>query len=388
MKALIYLISPAALHFVILPVLAVGQENANIDIEKAPSADRFVGAYIDLHRCFNPRANIKKRKQSIDANLQSMKESGLNTIIPKSTSSSGTAHYPSQLMKHRFEGDWDPLGYFIERARQREMSVWPAACILVSGHDRPRGILEDHPDWAMRDPDGNPIGFISPAHPDARKWVVTMLSEIVRRYHPDGLVLDYLRYHNRPIQLDERSHAEFESQLATIENVSDEVRAARLQEFREQKLTQLMQEIHDTLKAIDPDLKLAIYSWGPHVIDNHRVGQDWKTWVERGYLDMVNVSGYLYPEQNGADYLQQLEEKLQLSHSIAAQSSSQVSVTFALGVRTSHGEVKSASQVGEILQSAQRAGVDGVAFFTWSYLQPWLKEVVDAGSIEMFASHP
>jgi len=367
---------------------AVGQDESESPATGTVAKAPFIGAYIDMHRCFDRKENVNEQRQSIDANLESMKESGLNAIIPKSTSSSGIANYPSQLMKHRFDDDWDPLGYFVAEARQLNLAVWPAACILVCGHDRPRGILEQHPEWAMRDLDGKPIGYISPAHPSARKWVVDMLSEIVRRYQPDGIVLDYLRYHNRPIQLDEVSAGRFQSELSAVGVVSEKVRAERLQEFRERHLTQLMQEIHTALTAIDPKLKLAIYSWGPHVINNHRVGQDWKTWVERGYLNMVNVSGYLYPEQNGPDYLKQLEDKLRLSRSIAEVSADSVSVTFALGVRTSHGEVKSAEQVGEILQAARRADVDGVAFFTWSYLQPWLADVVTSGSLNRFASRP
>jgi len=364
------------------------QDAVSDESDSTTQAERFVGAYIDIHRCYDSASSVQERQQSIEANVASMKNSGLNVIIPKSTSSSGAANFPSQLMKYRFEKDWDPLGEFIEQARERDMAVWPAACILVCGHHRPRGILEQHPDWAMRDPEGNPIGFISPAHPEARAWVVSMLSEIVRRYQPDGLVLDYLRYHNRPIQLDERSAAEFETELTAIPSLSDAERADRLQEFRERKLTQLMQEIHDALKAIDPQLKLAIYTWGPHVIDNHRVGQDWETWVKCGYLDMVNVSGYLYPERNGDNYLEQLKDKLTESRSIATQSDHSVSVTFALGVRTSHGEVTSARQIEDILQAAQRADIDGVAFFTWNYLQPWLNEVIESESVNRFAVRP
>ena len=150
-----------------------------------------------------------------------------------------------------------------------------------------------------------------------------------------------------------------------------------------------MAEIHTALKTINPDLKLSIYSWGPHILENHRVAQDWETWVERGYLDMINISGYLYPEQNGDDYLAQLEEKNPHPPNQSSQpQASRFPSHLPWGVRTSHGKVKSAQQIGEILQAAKRADVDGAAFFTWSYLQPWLDEVVKDGSIERFISAP
>jgi len=338
----------------------------------------FAGAYIDMHRCFDYRSDQDVARRSIDKNLRRFRNSGLNTIMPKCNTSSGVANYPSQVIAGRTYADWDPLAYFVDRARQLDLAVWPSVCVLVCGHDHPRGILKQHPEWAMRNLAGEPIGFISPGHPEARKWIVSMLSEIVRKYQPDGLLLDYLRYHNRPIQLDAYSAAQFKKELSTAGDLNEAERAKKLQTFRERLLTELMANIHVALRNEKPDIKLAIYSWGPHVIENHRVAQDWKTWVERGYLDMINISGYLYPEKNGDDYLEKLEEKLRTSKSIVAATGRPIPVTFALGVRTSHGEVKSATQVTEILQAAKRANVDGVAFFTWTYLQPWLDDIVAA----------
>ncbi len=346
----------------------------------------FAGAYLDMHLCFDRGSDQDAARRSIDENLQRFRASGLNAIMPKCTTTSGKANYPSQVIADRTFADWDPLEFFVDRARQLDLAVWPVACVLVCGHDEPRGILKEHPEWAMRNLAGEPIGYISPGHPQARKWIVSMLAEIVRKYQPDGLLLDYLRYHNRPIQLDAHSAALFEAEIKVAGELSEAERAAKLQAFRERLLTELMADIHSAMRKLKPDLKLAIYSWGPHILENHRVAQDWQTWVERGYLDMINISGYLYPEKNGDDYLAKLEEKLRTSKSIVTATGRPIPVTFALGVRTSHGEVKSAAQVAQILQAAQRAQVDGVAFFTWAHLQPWLQEVVAAGSITRFNS--
>ncbi|MCA9230301.1 MAG: family 10 glycosylhydrolase [Planctomycetales bacterium] len=364
-----------------------GKIIAKTDREPSTASGRkevFAGAYIDMHHCFDRQGDQKAARQSIEAHLRRFQSLGLNTIIPKCTTSSGRANYPSQFIAEHTYADWDPLAHFIGQARQLDLAVWPTVCMMVCGHDQPSGILKSHPEWAMRSPTGEPIGYISPGHPAARKWLVAMLEEIVGKYQPDGLILDYLRYHNRPIQLDAYSAALFEKELELVGQLDENQRAEKLQNFREQLLTELMAEIHTALRKVKPDLKLAIYSWGPHVIENHRVAQDWQTWVDRGYLDMINISGYLYPEQNGEDYLTQLEEKLRLSKSIVAGAGRSIPVTFALGVRTSHGEVQSAAQIGKILQAARRADVDGVAFFTWSYLQPWVEGVEKSGSLMRF----
>jgi len=353
---------------------------------KSNKAVPFVGAYLDMHLCFDRGSDQVSARRSIDDHLQRFQESGLNAIMPKCTTSSGKANYPSQVVAEHTFADWDPLEYFVDRARQLDLSVWPVACVLVCGHDQPRGILRQHPEWAMRNLDGEPIGYISPGHPEARKWIVSMLEEIVLKTQADGLVLDYLRYHNRPIQLDAYSAAQFEKELSQAGKLTEDERAEKLQAFRERLLTELMADINTALRKAKPDLKIAVYSWGPHILENHRVAQDWQTWVERGYLDMINISGYLYPEKNGDDYLAKLEEKLRTSKSIVAATGKQIPVTFALGVRTSHGEVRSADQIAEILQAASRAKADGVAFFTWAYLQPWLEDVNAAGSLTAFKS--
>jgi len=347
----------------------------------------FLGAYINMQRWFDPNDAPDAARTAIDNNLMRFQKSGLNVLMPYCTTSAGQASYPSALIHERTFPSWDPLAHFVARARQCGLEVWPVVCVLVCGTDRPAGILTRHPDWAMRNLAGEPIGYISPGHPAARQWIVSVLSEIARQYQPDGILLDYLRYHNRPIQLDAFSMARFEKTLAALGPIDAKERAARLQTFRETLLTELMEQIHSGLHQVKPNLKLAIYRWGPHVITSHRVGQDWQTWVERGYLDMLNISGYLYPEQNGTDYLAQLEQKLRTSKSIVKATGRPIPVTFALGVRTSHGEVHSARQISSILQAAQRAGSDGVAFYTWDYLQPWLDAVVHTGAIEQLSGH-
>ncbi len=365
---------------------AVAEDTVVLHTSTRSETVPFVGAYLDMHLCFDRRGDQEAARRSIDEHLRRFRESGLNAIMPKCTTTSGKANYPSQVIADRTFADWDPLAYFVERARQLDLAVWPVACVMVCGHDEPRGILKEHPEWAMRNLAGEPIGYLSPGHPEARKWIVSMLEEIVRKYQPDGLLLDYLRYHNRPIQLDAHSTAQFKAELSTAGKLSETERAEKLQAFRERLLTELMAEIHTTLRKAKPDLKLAIYSWGPHILENHRVAQDWQTWVERGYLDMINISGYLYPEKNGDDYLTELEEKLRTSKSIVTATGRPIPVTFALGVKTSHGKVQSAEQIAVILNAAKRADVDGVAFFTWAHLQPWLEEFVAAGSLTDFMS--
>jgi uncharacterized lipoprotein YddW (UPF0748 family) len=353
--------------------------------QSEPVVEAFLAAYVNMGRCFDFHTNVGVRESAIDDHLDRAVRVGLNAIIPYANTSSWSVNYPSELVTRKTFGEWDPLAKFVAGARQRGLSVWPAICVCSSGHFEPKGILIDHPEWAIRDLEGKPLGFISPSHPQARKWLVSVLREIVRKYQPDGVLLDYLRYFNRPWQLDERSQSALDERLAADSTSSADQIRRKEQHIKEDHLTQLAREISEALRSEKPNLKIAIYSWGPHVAHDHCVAQDWPTWVKEGYVDMVNISGYCYPGQYGEKYLEIFESRLRQSTEFAAQTGKSIPVSFALGVETSHGKVNSACDIERYLKAARRAGVNGTALFTWSTAQPYLDELTKSGALGRFA---
>ena len=106
----------------------------------------------------------------------------------------------------------------------------------------------------------------------------------------------------------------------------------------------------------------------------------------RGYIDMINVSGYCYTDNYGARYLEVFKQRLKGAQDLLREAGGDAQLTFALGVKTSHGQVKSSKDIEEYLQAAERLGLDGTAFFTWSYLVPYLDEVKRTGSIRGYQS--
>jgi uncharacterized lipoprotein YddW (UPF0748 family) len=292
------------------------------------------------------------------------------------STSSGQAFYESGLLK-RVYSDFDPVRALSEESRRRDMGFYPVVPIAVCGDDAPAGVVLQHPQWAMRHPDGRPMGYISPAHPDARKWIAAMIEEVVNKYRPDGIVLDYIRYANRPARLDPASEERFRKTLPP--DCTAEEEAKRLQDFKEAELTELVRLISDTARAARPGLQVGAYIWGPHVAKDHQIAQVWPLWVERGYLDMVNVSGYCHRETYGEKFLDVFERRMVDSLELNRKLPKPAMVTFALGVNTSHGRVQGAEDIRSYLAIAERLQMDGVAYFTWDYLQPYL---VDLENVE------
>ena len=341
----------------------------------------FLGTYVNINHLCEADAPVPTRERAVRKHLDRIKASGIDVVMPYATTTSGAALYPSDIVPTRVYSDWDPLRLIMKEAAVRGLRVYPVPCVLACGKDKLAGILVKHPEWALRKPDGQPLGHISPGHPGARAWVVSVMKEIVARYRPDGLLLDYMRFNNRPMRLDPHSVTLLEKRFRVKYS---KLAPAQVQEFKEASLTRLMGRISQDVRRIKPGLPLAIYSWGPHVVSGHRVAQDWQTWASRGYIDMVNISGYCYRKNYGEQFLKVFQKRLEGAVAISEQLDSPIEITFALGVRTSHGSIVQAREVADYLRAARRVRVNGVSVFTWSYLQPFLSTVRERRYLDEF----
>ena len=330
-------------------------------------------AYIHPERHFTARDSELVQQTAITQMLDRMQTARLNAIFPFFTGSSGQAFYASEVLPIRTYPDNDPLKYMVSEAHARGIKVYPVMCVAICGNEKPAEILLQKPDWGLRHPDGSPLGYISPANPDARAWLASVASEIVTRYPVDGIVYDYLRYHNRPLRLDVAAEERFKQTLPA--GISEIDERTKFQEFKEAQVTELARSLSTAVRNARPDARIAMYSWGPHVTKNHQIAQVWPVWVERGYLDMVNVSGYYHRETYADRYLSLFEQRMSESLAIGKSLSRQVPITFALGVNTSHGRVHSAMDIRDYLELAAKLNMQGVSFFTWNDLLPFLDEL-------------
>lgn len=348
---------------------------AHIEVMKSESVklpQPFRGTYIHLNKLIPPSSSSAEQEMVLTRESERMKQFGLNALMPFVIASSGDAYYESDLLK-RIYSDSDPVQILSRESRSRGIGFYPVVPIAICGNEQPNGVLLQHPEWALRHPDGRAMGYISPAHPEARKWLASVIHEIVVKYQPDGLVLDYIRYPNRPLRLDPASEARFRESIPA--NCTPEEEKKRLQEFKENELTELVRLISQTGRAAKPNLKIGAYVWGPHVTRDHQIAQVWPLWVEHGYLDMVNVSGYCHRETYGENFLNVFEQRMADSLELNRQLPKPAMLTFALGVNTSHGRVHSADDIRSYLKIADRLKLDGVAYFTWEYLQPYVDQL-------------
>ena len=357
-----------------LPFEAVGQA-------APPPAEPFLAAYVPLSLLLENQTDADSRNQAIADCLAKMKTCGLNTVMPHLTDVAGRAYYPSQLITNRPWGDWDPMVALQREARRLGLRVFAKLNVMTSGDRTAAGILLEHPEWALRSVAGERVGYISPAHPQARAWVAAVCTEIVTRYEPDGLLLDHVRFPGDIVQLDPAT-AEKHPLPGPSASAAEKM---AFQQFKVDQLTEQMRLIHQAVRKAKPDLRIALYTMGPQVVTNPSISQNWPAWGKLGYVDIVNVSGYCFTNNFGAGYRDEFARRMRQAVTLNHEAGDRMLVTFALGVKTSHGEIHQASEVDDYLKLASENGVKGVAFFTWNALVPYFEDVRRADYVSDFA---
>ncbi|HOC70779.1 MAG TPA: family 10 glycosylhydrolase, partial [Candidatus Hydrogenedentes bacterium] len=192
------------------------------------AAEPFSGVYIHPSEFSDSGVAPEAREALMDAVLDGVQACGITTVIPYATTTSGKAYWPGTVVEMDGEAGWDTLGIFAGKARARGLKVMPSVCVLAAGHDAPAGILKEHPDWALRDGKGSPLGWISPANAEARAWITALVLSLVKHIEPDGIMLDYMRFPSQGgVVLDPAAMAVFDA--AAPEKEDGAARKARLQ---------------------------------------------------------------------------------------------------------------------------------------------------------------
>ncbi len=155
-------------------------------------------------------------KNEIEKILDKMENAGINTVFLE-TYYHGKTIFPSKTMEkygfikqyEEYEG-FDPLKIWINEAHKRGMKVhiWFQSFYVGNKppETNPMYILAQKPHWAnyqkknaystvipysVSEHNGY---FIDPANPEVQTFLYELLCEIINRYKPDGINLDYIRY--------------------------------------------------------------------------------------------------------------------------------------------------------------------------------------------------
>jgi uncharacterized lipoprotein YddW (UPF0748 family) len=145
--------------------------------------------------------------------------------------------------------------------------------------------------------------FVSPANPEVKENIYSIWMDVTEKYKVDGLHFDYVRYPNPQFDYSRASLDRFRFvvektlDLASREFLAREVANDPLiyattypdsfAQFQRDQVSDLVSRIYQGVKKIKPDAVISAAVFANDRDAARSRFQDWKTWLERGWLDVV-----------------------------------------------------------------------------------------------------
>ena len=150
--------------------------------------------------------------------------------------------------------------------------------------------------------------YTSPAHPAVQDHIAGVFRDVAQNYDVDGVHFDYVRYPSPAFDYNrtavERFRKAVEPTLGEAERsalaalaadhplVYTERLPAAWDQFRRDQITALVARISREVKAVKPRLQVTAAVFANDEDAFFRRFQDWKSWLEQGFLDAVCPMAY------------------------------------------------------------------------------------------------
>jgi uncharacterized lipoprotein YddW (UPF0748 family) len=253
----------------------------------------------------------------------------------------GDAYYRSQIVP-RSEAlaetppDYDPLDYVLQQGHAEGLQihawlnvfyVWPYPPPYPLA---PEHVVNSHPEWLVVDEVGRSLIqynqneraresseglYLDPANPLVRAYFLQVCREVVEGYDVDGIHLDFVRYpgsrwgfNQEPLEafikrwgVDPRLLSVWVENPMPERFIAGELPLHLLWQYyyyslwaetKSRYVTDLVRDVHEAVKSIRPGVTLSAAVFpDPHTAYYFK-GQDWPTWIDQGYLDLIVPMAY------------------------------------------------------------------------------------------------
>jgi uncharacterized lipoprotein YddW (UPF0748 family) len=150
--------------------------------------------------------------------------------------------------------------------------------------------------------------FVSPAHREVNENIFNIWMDVAQNYDVDGLHFDYVRYPNQQFDYSraslDRFRAELDKGLETQDREFLESHSAtdpliyattfhkRYEQFQRDQVTELVRRIYEGVKKVKPRALISAAVFANEAEAAQSRYQDWKLWVQRGWLDAICPMAY------------------------------------------------------------------------------------------------
>ena len=260
----------------------------------------------------------EKSRGEISRTLDKVKKYGIETVFLETYYQGKTifpsetfAKYNVQTQRPEFAG-FDPLEVWIDEAHKRKLKVYIWFETFYAGPENPMNnplnVISVYPKWAnttkMKYNSPTPVAsisehngyFVDPANPEVQTYLLTLLEEIITRYKPDGINLDYIRYPQSisakfsGYEMSNWGYTEFaRNEFKSVMNIDPiDVKYGTPQwdawaKYRQNKISSFVFKAKKITKKYNIPLTAVIF---PDLNNSKEVKmQDWKTWSDNGSVD-------------------------------------------------------------------------------------------------------
>jgi uncharacterized lipoprotein YddW (UPF0748 family) len=237
-----------------------------------------------------------------DESIRRLAENGFTAILPNMLWG-GAAYYPSEVLPAASDvaERGDAVAQCLAACRKYgvEMHVWKVnynigwrAPKTFVERMRAEGRLQVMFDGSSREP------WLCPSHPANQQLEIDSMVEVATKYDVHGVHFDYIRYPGPEGCFCPGCRERFEKAVgaAVPEWPSgvrkDDALRAKWLDFRREQITRVVAEVHRRVKAVRPACRVSAAVFRNWPLDRDSVGQDWKVWCDRGYLDFVCPMDY------------------------------------------------------------------------------------------------
>lgn len=255
-------------------------------------------------------------ESGIISTLDYLKKTGINNVFLE-TFYHGYTIFPSATMKSygfteqnpAFTGI-DPLKIWLSEAHKRgiKIHIWFESFYTGNKPLTETSILTVKPEWSNVNFRGIdkplPVAsvsehngyFLDPANPDVQIFLTSLITEIIKKYHPDGINLDYIRY-PQSVASNYSSYttsnwgytqyARDEFKLIYGEDPANLIYGSKMfdnwSNYRRDKITMFIASVSKICRDNKTTLTAVVFPNRGKALETKQ--QDWVTWSNYNYID-------------------------------------------------------------------------------------------------------
>jgi uncharacterized lipoprotein YddW (UPF0748 family) len=236
-----------------------------------------------------------------DEAIKRLADSGFTAILPNMLWA-GVAFYASKVLPVAPEvaQDGDQIAKCLAACRKYgvQIHVWKVDWNL--GHTVPDEFVARmrQERRLQASSKGKEEPWLCPSHPENQKLEIAAMVEVARNYDVDGIHFDYIRYPDSDHCFCDGCRERFAKAVGRpVEHwPRDVLESGPLRQqwldWRRSNITTVVKAVSEQARAIRPKIKISAAVFRNWAVDRDGVGQDWKLWCEKGYLDFVCPMDY------------------------------------------------------------------------------------------------